>query len=143
MLPRDKLRNAGANFRVVHVFVFNRRGELLIQRIARHRRHGGMWGSSVASYVRSGESYDEASARAIRAELGIGGIFLEPLGKLSMTDESSTKFIGFYRAEYEGRLTLDPDQVSAVRFVRASDRQLGGRAFTPTFLHLLDHYLSS
>ena len=45
-----------ANFRVVHAFVFNALGELLLQQIAPRRRHPLMWGSSVAGFVASGES---------------------------------------------------------------------------------------
>src|SRR5947209_14765344 len=63
--------DAGVNFRVVHVFVFNDKGELLIQQIPQGKRHAGMWGSSVAGYVYSGESYEQAALRRLRQELGI------------------------------------------------------------------------
>jgi len=40
--------DAGVNFRVVHVFVFNDKGDLLIQQIPQGKRHAGMWGSSLS-----------------------------------------------------------------------------------------------
>ena len=144
-MPRKRLLPVGANFRVVHIFLFNSQGELLLQRIAPGLRHESMWGSSVAGYVHSGESYDDAAARKLRDELGID-VPLLPLGKTTMVDNSSTKFIGFYKSIYDGPLSPDPDQISAVGFESLSgirtQRQHGSRTFTPTFLHLLDHYLS-
>lgn len=144
-MPRKNLLPVGANFRVVHIFLFNSQGELLIQRIAPGLRHESMWGSSAAGYVHSGESYDDAAARKLRDELGID-VPLLSLGKTTMVDNSSTKFIGFYKAEYDGRLSPNPSQIAAVAFESlpaiATQRRHGTRSFTPTFLHLLDHYLS-
>lgn len=144
-MPRRRLLPAGANFRVVHIFLFNSQGELLIQRIAPGLRHETMWGSSVAGYVHSGESYEAAATRKLQNELGIV-VPLRALGKTSMFDNSSTKFIGVYQAEYDGPMSPDPYQISEVVFKSLpaieTDRQLGNRAFTPTFLRLLDQYLS-
>ena len=143
-MPRRLLLPAGVNFRVVHVFLFNSQGELLLQRIALGLRHETMWGSSVAGYVHSGESYEEAAARKLQSELGIR-VPLRALGKTSMVDNSSTKFISCYKSEYDGPVAPDPDQISALRFESlpaiARERQLSTGAFTPTFLHLFDQYL--
>jgi isopentenyl-diphosphate delta-isomerase len=142
---RRKLLPAGVNFRVVHIFLFNSQNELLLQLIAPGLRHEAMWGSSVAGYVHSGESYEAAAARKLRDELGVS-IPLQSLGKTSMLDNSSTKFIGFYTCEYDGPLSPDPAQISALRFESlhaiATERQRSNQTFTPTFLYLLDHYLS-
>jgi isopentenyldiphosphate isomerase len=49
------------NFRVVHAFVFNPDDAILLQHLAPQKpRHPLAWGSSVAGYVASGESYDQA-----------------------------------------------------------------------------------
>jgi isopentenyldiphosphate isomerase len=142
---RKQALSTGVNFRVAHVFLFNTRGELLLQCIASGLRHPSMWGSSAAGYLNSGESYHSAAARKLKEELGLAAV-LEPLGKTSMKDGASTKFIGLFKVVHDGPFSPDPQQVSQVAFESVSDvltqRRLGQRAFTPTFLHLLDCYLN-
>src|SRR5918911_1858910 len=71
-VKRSEVFTKKIGFRVVHAFVFNPHGALLLQRIAAHRdRHPLQWGSSVAGYVLAGESYDEAIRRKTRLELGL------------------------------------------------------------------------
>lgn len=141
---RTQLLPTGANFRVVHIFLFNDQGDLLLQRIAPGLRHEAMWGSSVAGYVYSGESYDHAAERKLNDELGISA-GLQRIGKTSMIDNASTKFISFYQSVYNGPLHPDPAQISELAFEPLPgiirQHQLGQRTFTPTFLYLLDYYL--
>lgn len=135
------------NFRVAHLFLFNQRGEILLQRLAvRRKRHPGCWGSSVAGYVTSGETYAEAIARRSREELGIGVQDLKLLGKTSMSDEGCTKFICAFSGRCEGPLAVDTSHIAEVRFVPVPDvvhaRRIEAWNFTPTFVHLVDLYLS-
>lgn len=144
-LVRKNVLASGANFRVVHVLIFNLGGELLLQRIAPGLRHAGMWGSSVAGYVEAGESYDGAAARKLQDELG-RQLSLTSLGKTSMQDGASLKFIGIYQAVGDGPFSPDPSQVAQLARLPLQtiqqERKAGLRAFTPTFLHVLDHYLA-
>ena len=135
------------NFRVAHLFLFNQRGELLLQRLAVGRnRHPGCWGSSVAAYVTSGETYGEAIARRTREELGIRVQDLKLLGKTSMADEGCTKFIGAFTGRCEGPLVVETSHIAEVRFVPVPDvvqaRRIEAWNFTPTFVHLVDLYLT-
>jgi isopentenyl-diphosphate delta-isomerase len=70
-IEKSAALRAGVNFRVVHVFVFNEDDLLLIQQIPGGKRHAGLWGSSVAGYVYSGETYEAAARRRLAQELGI------------------------------------------------------------------------
>jgi isopentenyldiphosphate isomerase len=134
-----------ANFRVVHVFIFNHRRELLLQRIAPNRvRHSGRWGSSLAAYVAAGEDYLTAARRRLQEELGIYNLGLTEIGKTQMLDEGSGKFIALYRGRYGGPFEVDSSHIAGVEFVpmervRAAAAQDPSR-FTPTFLYLLDFY---
>jgi isopentenyl-diphosphate delta-isomerase len=134
------------NFRVVHLFLFNSRRELLVQHLGRTRnRHGGYWGSSVAGYVLSGESYRAAAGRRLGEELGIFDAHLFDAGTTSMTDESSTKFIRVFTAAHDGPFRPDTNHIEAVQFLPLEAivrmKNEGSMAFTPTFLHVLDYYL--
>jgi isopentenyldiphosphate isomerase len=145
-VQRRQVFNVGANFRVAHVFLFNTKRELLLQSIALGLRHAGMWGSSAAGYLSAGETYALAASRKLASELGVT-CPLAFRGKTSMNDGASLKFIELYETTYDGGVFPEPTEVSKVEFVGlptiATERANQARAFTPTFLHLLDFYLSS
>jgi len=134
-----------ANFRVVHILVFNAKGELLLQRLALTRsRHAGYWGSSVAGYLHSHEQYGEAARRRVLEELGIYEAQLDLVGKTVMDDEESWKFIEVFTTVQEGPFNFDRNHIDSVEFmalpvIRALE-QSGARKFTPTFIHVLDYY---
>ncbi len=144
-VARSEVFAIGANFRVVHVFVFNEAGDLLLQKIAGGLRHSSQWGSSVAGYLRAGEGYDAAAHRKLRQELGLQEVRLADRGRTSMTDASCQKFIRLFETTWAGALTLNPDDAAGMEFlpleaIREQHRQ-GARTFTATFLHVLDFYL--
>jgi isopentenyl-diphosphate delta-isomerase len=143
---RRQVLQQQAGFRVAHVFLFNRAGDLLLQQIAPGLRHAGQWGSSVAGYVHAGEKYQDAAERKAQEELGIVPSLSEH-GKTSMLDQSAVKFIELFKSSYDGPLFPNAAEVSRVEFFSlgqiATERSSGARAFTKTFLHLLDFYLGS
>ena len=144
-VQRGDVFRVGASFRVAHLFLFNDRSEMLIQRLASSRpRHPECWGSSVAAYVWSGENYLEAIARRTRQELGVplGNVTL--LGKTSMLDDKCNKFISLFSATSNGPLAIDEGHISEIRFLPVADvlalRFAEPWIFTPTFVHLMDMY---
>jgi len=133
------------NFRVAHLFLFNSAGELLLQQLSPNRkRHPRAWGSSVASYLFSGETYEEAIVRRTAQELGraISPAWL--FGLTPMKDDSSEKFIGLYGAVDDGPFDEDRDHIARVEFlpVEKIERLMkkGEREFTPTFRHLFSFF---
>ena len=147
-VPRRKVFRRHQNFRVAHLFLFNDRSQLLLQRLADSRdRHPGRWGSSVAAYVNAGEEYMHAIERRAAEEIGVQVGNLEDLGKTSMEEESGcTKFVTLFKGRVRGSLEFDIDSahVCKVKF-RPIDSILRMRSedpskFTPTFLHLLDFF---
>ncbi|HYO53456.1 NUDIX hydrolase [Archangium sp.] len=131
-----------ANFRVAHILLFSPDGRLLLQKIApTHNRHPGYWGSSVAGYVKAGESYENAARRKLQEELGIEDIPLKRLGKISMLDEGAKKFIVIFTATYGGALQPNPEDFAALEFVSLNQFQAKKvkRRFTPTFEHVLQY----
>jgi isopentenyldiphosphate isomerase len=143
---RSTVFSQKANFRTAHVFVFNSSGNLLVQRLAAGReRHPLQWGSSVASYVPSGQSYELAAVDRARAELGIRDLQLSELCRSVMLDEGCRKFIHVFGTSYDGPLQIDTSHIGEARFV--SVHQLIGmmarERFTPTFLHIIREIFSN
>lgn len=111
--PRAEVHRLGLKHRAVHVLVFNRRGELFLQRRARTKdRAPGLWDSSAAGHLAPGESYDAAAVRELAEELGV---HLERpperLFKLAACPATDHEFVWVYRAEAEGPFTLHPEEL--------------------------------
>jgi len=145
VVKRTEALPSHANFRVVHVLLFNRQQQLLLQQLSLTReRHPGAWGSSVAAYVASGESYPQAAARRLPQELGLT-IPLIPLFKTSMMDEQSKKFIMIFTGTADGPFTYDHEHIARLEYRSIPEvlalHEAGARVFTPTFLQVLDAYL--
>jgi isopentenyl-diphosphate delta-isomerase len=143
-VPRRDVLSSGLNFRVAHLFLFNSTGELLIQQLAPNReRHPLAWGSSVAAYLFTAETYEDAIARRAAQELGVFGHFRE-VGATTMRDVASTKFIRLFEAVTHGPVRVNTSHISAVEFLSLGEiRDLlvsHGRPFTPTFAHLFAFY---
>ena len=121
-IERGRVFELKANFRVVHVFVLDRRGRLLLQQIPPcGKRHPGNWGSSVAGYVFSGEGYEEAARRRLGQELGVAGAELQFFGKVPMDDAGCTKFIALFTARHDGPFRPDAGHIAALDFVDLQD----------------------
>jgi len=147
IVPRAEVFARHANFRVSHVLIFNSQGELLLQRLALSRnRNPGAWGSSVASYLFSSETYIQAARRRVGQELGISDFPLTPLGKTEMTDEGCLKFISVFQSFAEGPFNYDPSHIDRVEFVPIPEIvrmiERGNRPFTPTFRQVFRFYRS-
>ena len=132
----------GVLHRAFSLFLFNDRGELLLQRRSRSKRlWPTYWSNSCCSHPRQGESMQEATARRLREELDT---------------EADLEFI--YKFEYQagfndrgsenelcwvflGRLTekasANEDEIEALRFVSAKalsrEMEAAPERFTPWF----------
>jgi len=97
VIKRSEVFVRRANFRVAHVFVFNRSQELLIQQLAFTReRNPGQWGSSVAAYLFAAENYVEAAVRRVSEELHVSECSPQTFGKTVMIDQGCKKFITLF-----------------------------------------------
>jgi isopentenyldiphosphate isomerase len=147
VIKRSEVFVRRANFRVAHVFVFNRNQELLIQQLAFTReRHPGQWGSSVAAYLFAGENYAEAAIRRVSEELRMRDCPLHAVGKTVMIDQGCKKFITLFTASSDGPFQYDRSHIAQVQFLPVSEIVLMHRSavriFTPTFLAVLEFYQS-
>lgn len=135
---RAKVHGNNLLHRAVHLFLFNRTGELLLQKRSRWKdRHPNLWDSSAAGHVGAGEEYDQTAVRELREELGITAE-LTPIAKIPASSRTGEEFIWLYRGEYDGRLKPARAEIEAVEFFPLAllERWLAARPddFAPGFL---------
>lgn len=100
------------------MLVYNSSDELFVQqRSALKDNSPGLWDTSAAGHVDSGETYDAAAVRELNEELGLGGITLEHLFDLDPTLACGNEFVRVYRCASDAPLTLAPDEIAAGRWI--------------------------
>lgn len=148
MIARREVLPVRANFRVVHVFLRDGAGRVLLQQLSATRERNPLrWGSSVAAYLFSGETYEEAARRRLSQELNVTNVQLSRVGKTSMLDERSIKFVEVYEANYDGPVTIDESHISRVAFDTiehiAAELKANPATFTPTFRVLFPFFVAT
>ncbi|MBC7073778.1 isopentenyl-diphosphate Delta-isomerase [Candidatus Parcubacteria bacterium] len=67
-----KAHKEGKLHRAISVFLFNKKGELLIQKRAKEKYHsGGLWANTCCTHPRPKEKTIEAAKRRLKEEMGI------------------------------------------------------------------------
>ncbi len=122
--PRSEVHRLNLFHRAAHVLVFNAAGKLFLQKRSLTKDCSpGLWDSSCAGHLESGEDYDSCARRELAEELGIAGEpALEKLFKIDAAPETSYEFAWVYRTVHEGPFRLDAQEIDE------------GRWFTPARL---------
>ena len=108
---REKLMH-----RAVHIFVFNKRGELFLQRRSRWKdMHPRRWDSSAAGHVNSGDNYDDTAPRELEEELGIKAE-VELIGGITARPETGWEHVRLYSARHDGPFNLEPAEIETGGF---------------------------
>ncbi len=114
--PRAEVHARRLMHRAVHVFLFNSRGEFLLQMRSVHKdEHPLTYTSSCSGHVDSGETYDEAAVRELGEELGLD-CELEPLQKFAATPELAMEHTMLYRAVSDDTPVIDEHEIDFVQF---------------------------
>ena len=144
-VPRSEVHARKLLHRAVHVFVFNSRGDLLLQkRSALKDEYPLCFTSSSSGHLSAGETYDEAAPRELQEELGLV-VPLERLARFPAGPETSFEHTVLYRSMTDAPPTIDPLEVDELvvwplaevsRRVAAEPKQ-----FCPAFRVLFGWYV--
>lgn len=124
--------------RAFSVFIFNRKGEMLLQRRALSKYHsGGLWTNACCSHPRPDEDTSEAAKRRLSEELG----FVVPLEKIfdftyrSEFDNGLTEyeFDHVYAGWYDQGVYPNPEEVSEYRWLSLEAIQTELTAYPSTY----------
>lgn len=116
--PRAEIHgNPSLIHRVVHVLVFNKKGDLLLQkRSCRKDVAPGKWDTSVGGHVGIGEDLLVSAKREMEEELGIACHELEYLYSYTHSNPYETELVTTYSCTYDGRIEFNRDEIDEVRF---------------------------
>lgn len=114
--------------RAFSIFIFNSKGEMLLQQRADSKYHsGGLWTNACCSHPRKGESLEQATHRRLSEELGFDCplkpaftfIYKAELDKGLTEHELDHVFIG----TYDGAIQPNPDEVKSVKWMLPDELQ--------------------
>ena len=112
--PRAEVHARDLLHRAVHVFVFNKRGDLLLQQRSRLKDvHPGRWDSSVSGHLDSGESYESAAVRELDEEMGIIAETVEEIARILPSEATGWEHIRLYRVLHHGAVRFPCAEIEA------------------------------
>jgi isopentenyl-diphosphate delta-isomerase type 1 len=109
----------GLLHRAVHILVFNKVGEVFLQKRSFSKDSSpGLWDSSASGHLDVGEDYDAAAVRELGEEIGLQKIpKLERLFYLKAQPDTGQEFVWVYRLDHEGPFLLNPAEIDEGRWV--------------------------
>lgn len=114
--PRGVVHKEKLRHRAVHIFVFNRKGELFLQRRSRWKdAHPRRWDSSAAGHVNAGDTYEETAPRELKEELGVSAP-LDLAGELPACRNTGWEFVKIFTARHNGPFQLPPAEIECGSF---------------------------
>jgi isopentenyldiphosphate isomerase len=121
---------------VVHLHVFNSRGELFLQKRPMHKDiQPGKWDTSVGGHIDYGETVEVALEREVREELGITDYKSQFLWKYVFESTIERELVYAYSTTFDGELHPDPHELEEGRFWSIDEikSQIGKSVFTTNF----------
>jgi isopentenyl-diphosphate Delta-isomerase len=123
LVERSQVHRLGLWHRSSVVYLFHPGGRLYVQRRAACKDlYEDLLDHSVGEHLTPGETHVEAAHRGLSEELGLTGIDLQALGgerhlRNAIPEQGirDNEFQQVFKGVYEGKMRLDPEEVSEVR----------------------------
>lgn len=112
---RGEVHARGLSHRAVHVFVFDRKGNVLLQQRSLLKDIcPGLWDSSVSGHLDSGESYEAAAVRELAEEMGIA-VAETPheIARLTPSQDTGWEHVRLFGTRHDGTLRFPSAEVQA------------------------------
>ena len=151
LMEKQQAHVAGLLHRAFSVFIFNSKGELMIQQRAASKYHSPtLWTNTCCSHPRDNETYEQAAHRRLEEEMGFdceleykfNFIYKAHLENDLIEHELDHVFIGTFDDEPK----LNPDEVMAYRWVELDDlkkdMEKHPQNYTAWFKIIFEHYVS-
>ncbi len=130
--------------RVVHVLVFNKNGELLLQKRSLTKDVApGKWDTSVGGHVDPGEVLLEAAKREMKEELGLTECEPKLLYSYMHANSYETELVYTYSCVQQGDISFNKQEIDEVRFWELKEirRHIDKDIFSDNFKQEISTYL--
>jgi isopentenyldiphosphate isomerase len=121
---------------VVHLHLFNTRGELFLQKRAKTKDiQPGKWDTSVGGHISPGETPDMALIREAGEELGLNSFVPEYLGKYVWESSRERELVNSFSTISDEIPVINKDEIEEGRYwtLQEIKDNLGRDIFTPNF----------
>jgi isopentenyl-diphosphate delta-isomerase type 1 len=120
---RQVVHAKGLRHRAVHILVFNRNGEVFLQKRSQSKDVSpGLWTVSCSGHVDAGEDYDTAAIRELGEELGWKpNRGPERWLRTEASEVTGWEFLWVYRLSGEGPFTLHPEEIETGEWLTTSE----------------------
>ncbi|MFT3919391.1 isopentenyl-diphosphate Delta-isomerase [Cloacibacterium sp.] len=149
LMEKMQAHENGILHRAFSVFLYNSKGEMLLQKRAAEKYHSpNQWTNACCSHPRMEETYEQAAKRRIKEELGIDCeleekfwfIYKADVGQNLWEHELDHVFVG----NYEGEFNLNKEEVAEVRYISLENLNIelenNPENFTEWFKIILEEY---
>ncbi|WP_457573372.1 NUDIX hydrolase YfcD [Desulfolithobacter sp.] len=139
-VPRHIMREQNLIHRASYVLVFNREGQLFVQKRTMNKDvYPGFFDIAAGGVVLAGESYEEAAKRELAEELGISDVRLNFLFDQYYEDKDNRVWGRIFFCRHQGPFVLQQEEVAWGRFMDLTEiLALGDREpVTPDGLEVL------
>ena len=144
---RLQVHNNDLMHRSVHILVFNSTGSLFLQKRAMIKDESpGLWDSSAAGHVESGEDYISCAKRELNEELSLSDVQLDEV--LSIPAQSTTfwEHVRVYKCVTDSTICINKNEISEGRYIKLSEirtlMQLKPEIYTSTFSLIYANYIN-
>lgn len=144
ILARGEVHAKGLYHRAVHIFLFNTKGEIFLQRRSLDREENpGLWNSSASGHVNPGEALYVAAKRELMEELGLK-VKLEDLFQVVPSLETNWECITLFKGETDKVPKPNPREIIEGRFFTIQELEKlleeSPEIFSPVFRYLWKIY---
>ena len=148
--PRGEVHAQKLHHRAVHVFVFNPKGDLYLQKRS-HLKDAfpGAWDSSAAGHLDVGEPYIDCAVRELEEELGIqtSASALTLHATVDSCENTGWEFVQLFSIHYKGKLRYPCSEVECGNWFALEEVKAWGarrpQDFAAGFLECLRRYQST
>ena len=110
--PRGEVHAQGLRHRAVHIFVFDKRGNVYLQKRSHLKdAHPRVWDSSAAGHLDVGESYAACAIRELHEEIGAVVETTTKIAEIPATERTGMEFVELHAANYDGAIRYAPDEI--------------------------------
>jgi len=137
---RSDVHRKNLMHRATHIILTNSANQIYLQLRSKTKdTNPGLWDTSAAGHVDTGEGYKACAVRELEEELGIivSVDKLVEIGRMPPTSHNGYEFVRIYTCRSDDPLTLDADEIDDGRWVTRAELQQwlasNPEAFASTF----------